>query len=196
MNTFFVILQLILLLAGVGFAVAWAAHPEGHYDIPLAISVALAALLEFVKRLVKEEPEKKAAEKERQRWLDAINALAAAQKQAQTESTSSPERPAKSAPVAEVDPIAIVVTARQRVESLIREYALATERDSTGSADSVLARVPMDNAFRDGILLFLNKTDDLAHQPGPIIQWAASNGEKYVELLQFLIGNAKRPAPG
>ncbi len=201
MNPLFNVLRFLLIAAGIVFAVEWWLHPDHHYDILLGISVAVLALVEFLRGLW-ESKKKKDAEQEAtqatQGLNDKLDAALAALKTAQTKAQLEPPKLTTS-PAPSEDPKAKRFTAilelRKKIEQLIRDYAKETKADSNGTPDEVLSRLNMPSAFRDGTMLFLENTRDLVHQSDPMLDWAVENGNVYIGALKLMVENAKKPAP-
>jgi len=204
-DLFLNVLRFLLIGAGIVFAVEWWRHPDHHYDILLGISVAVVALVEFLRGLWESRRERqtsdraageaKQANAELNAKLDAaLESFQAALSKAQTQSprAATPPAPAE-------DPQAkrfrAIIEQRQQIEKLIRDYAKQTGADSSGSAEEVLSRLNMPAPFRNGIMLYLDNTRDLPRQPEAMLEWAAANAHVYIGTLELMMKNARQPAP-
>ena len=189
--------QAILLTAGVVLAVQWARHPDQHYDAWLGVSVAIVPLLELAKRKF-DEPHDKKAQKEivegsvRQALKDYEDAknLAAEQKKSQAaQAAKERERPT-------VDPMlekyTKIVALRSNLESRMQEYAKLRGIEPAGKSPSeLLGLLTMPDSWKQGIADFLKHTDDPAHEPQAMVDWAAENAHVYIGVLDTLLGNQK-----
>lgn len=191
-------IQLMLLGAGIILAVLWVREPDRHYDAWLGVSVAVLALLEFVKRKV-EEPHDKEKQKELieqamakglTTYDDAKRIAAEQDKLRAAQDARERERPI-------VDPLVEkykrIVGFRLSVESKIREYAkLCGIEESAKTPSELLTLLPLDDSWKKGIEYFLKTTDDLGHEAPAMVDWATSNGDVYVRALDLVIGNRKK----
>jgi hypothetical protein len=205
MGSVFATVEFLLAAAGIVFAVDWYRYPEHGYDKLLAISVAVLALVDILRRQFKDEPEQEGEKKDRKDFeekirkaLDTLNE--AVRKTAQTAQTAQPVpsiTPAVKLP--HEDPagkeFSAILNFREQIDTRLKEYAKLRHVDVTGrSSQELLDLVGMNATFKNGIRDYLDRTTDLIHMSVPMREWAVTNGTTFVGVLDMLIKNAKTPA--
>ena len=179
---------------GVVLAILWVREPERHYDAWLGVSVAILAVLEFLKRTV-EAPELKAEARDQiaSGLRQALETYKEAEKRAAEQERALAEKqrnqpPAPTKQDQEIARFSKIISLRSEVESRLREYARLKGVDDTGKNPSeVLAELNMNEGWKNPLQEFLKHTADLVHEPEPFLDWAAQDGHVYVDVLEILL---------
>jgi len=195
--------EFLLAVTSIVFAAAWYRHPECNYEKLLAISVAVLAFVELVRRKLRDEPQQERDRKERKSNEDkvakALSELAKAQQKPAPIPQSAPApQPAGQFPPEDLETkqFRTILDFRDEIDARLKEYAKLHLVDVTDrSGQQLLDLVPIDKAFSDGIRNYLDTTEDLVHLSEPVAKWAATSGTTFVGVLDMLIKNAKTPAP-
>lgn len=196
MTLIFNILRFLLIAVGIVFAVLWWYRPAEHFDVLLAISAGILALVEFLRNLLENKEKKRADEeaKEANRLFnERLDCVLKALKIAETGTGEAPT------PDPESDEkmtlwLRGIIRGRAKVEGNLRAYATVLGVDWTGDVFQVLDRVTMSDLFREGLRSYLNVTGDIVHQSGQMLLWADHSAEVYADALWTLMRNAK-PSP-
>jgi len=189
--------QVVFLLAGVVLAILWVRHPDKHYDAWLGLSVATIPILELVKRKLDEPREKGVQEGIVTGALQKVlNDFEAAKRRGaeQEKSRAAQEAKERERPTTDlrVEKYTAVVTFRTDLESRMQELAKLRGIDPIGKTVSeLLASLSMPESWKKGIAGFLKLTDNLAHEPEAMVDWAVTSGPVYIGVLNTLIEGKK-----
>ncbi len=194
MKKFILTTEILCAVVAVVFGVLWVRYPNGHhYDALGALFTGITALLEIVRHLFGNEgSDIEHLEEALKGTAESLQKLIAAQASGPV---PPPQQAAAKISPAKPDPMYAAVALRAEIEKRVREYAKLkgiADADVFPDISALLNRIPnMNEVFRQGVHLFLNQTNDLAHVPEAFVVWAASNGKTYVDLLDLVIKNAR-----
>lgn len=191
--------QVFLLGIGVVLAVLWVREEQHRYDAWLAASVAILALLEFLKhRIEKPELSPEQLKQMNDLFRKQLESFAQAQRQAAEQERLAKEKnipvPVQTPKEAQVARFTRIIERRNEVESKMREYAKAKGiKDDGKKAPELLAELHLEPTWDKGVRSYLEITDnkDLPRQPEPMLEWADQEGHKFINVFEILLKNVK-----
>jgi hypothetical protein len=81
------------------------------------------------------------------------------------------------------------------VESRLREYTKLRGVDDRGKTPSEhLGELDINRTWKQALQEFLKHTNDLAHEPKPLLKWAAQDGHIYVNILDICLDESRLSA--
>ncbi|HEX3941504.1 MAG TPA: hypothetical protein VHX11_08485 [Acidobacteriaceae bacterium] len=195
--------EFLLLVLAIALACAWRRYPDRHMDVYLAISVAVVALLDWLRRTFKEEPEQRKDKEKLQGFerdirtaLDDLRRLTRKQQEQPRPAPAAAPPPSPSATERAAADFTAILGFRDRINAGIKEIAQAHQIEIAGrNAEELLSVVPMVERFRKGIEDYLKTTSDLTHLDEATREWAMKNGPMFAGTVDMLVRNARTPAP-
>lgn len=195
--------EFLLLVLAIALACAWRRYPDRHLDVYLAIAVAVVALLDWLRRTFKEEPEQRKDKRDLQKFerdirtaLDDLRRLTRKQQQQPQPAPAAAPPPSPSSTERAAADFAAILGFRDRINAGVREIAKAHQIEIAGrNGEELLSAVPMVERFREGIEDYLKTTSDLVHLDEATREWAMKNGPMFAGIVDRQVQSARTPAP-
>jgi hypothetical protein len=186
--------EFVLLAVGVYLAYAWW-NPDHKSDAALGVSVAVLAVVLFVRKKFYEEPEEERRRKHTDELMEKVAELLEESKRNAQQAfvVQMPSASVKTVPTVTLPNVYVqAVESRDAVSSQLQQYAQLKGADAKGTPTEVLDRLNITPTYKQGLRDFLGIAGDLEHQPQGMVEWAAKSGPAYLDILNMLSENAKR----
>ena len=203
--------EFVLLALGLYLGYMWW-DSEHKVDAALGLSVAGLAVVLFVRKKFFEEPEeerrrkredelrqldeeRKAREEEHIRKLLELMEESKRNAQQQAFVVQMPSTSVKAPPTVTLPNVyAQAVESRDAVSAQLQQYAQLKKVDLKGTPTEVLGRLNITPTYKKGLHDYFDIASNLDHQAPGMVEWAAKNGQTYLDILKMLSENAKRGA--